>query len=169
MNKITSTEWAEKVAVFNVVPAQDSVQYLRMASAEEFGELIGIFAKALRKGTIDTDPIDAAHVIEEIGDVLWSRMQLWKIESLRPIELYDFGHSTWLEGEMYMQKWRTFQSQRSVADFLMNATVTGITIPSLLSIANHFNATPADVLSANVSKLQARLDSGTLDALRRPE
>lgn len=53
--------WTRTTAIY------PGVAYPRMGLAEETGELVGLFAKAVRDGT----DIDQQRIIKEAGDVLW--------------------------------------------------------------------------------------------------
>lgn len=56
----------------------DREEYPVLALAEEAGEVVGKFAKALRKGV----PVDKEAVAKELGDVLWNVAEIATILDL---------------------------------------------------------------------------------------
>lgn len=87
---MTPAEYQEQAHEFARYPEEHADLYLSLKWAEERGELLGLYAKAVGKGDgLSPDPIQ---VESEIGDMLWVKFEWLTVQ----------GHST--EG----QDWTSF-------------------------------------------------------------
>lgn len=67
MTARTFDEYQYEAGKTAIYPADRALDYLVTGLAGEVGELASVYAKSVRKDA----PLDAGHLLSEVGDVLW--------------------------------------------------------------------------------------------------
>lgn len=81
-----------KANSFVAFPKDKAYEYLTTALAEETGELLGIFAKNVRKGFgYEFDEDQKEDLKSEIGDVLWNLSQIAKFLGFNMSEIANYN------------------------------------------------------------------------------
>ncbi len=121
---------AEKFAVYDV-----ESYYPTFAVVEEFGELVGVYAKAIRKGV---EPCKAK-LADELGDCLWNLAMLDR----KPM----------LGASLYNSIDALFSDMVSMAD---NASCEHTLTIYARDVADYCDLTISQVCVRNIAKLKAR-------------
>lgn len=129
--------------------------YLFYALHEEFGELMGLFAKSIRAKI----PVDVEKVKLELGDIMWNISGMAIVYGLK---IRTSGEYQGVLTPSYIS---------DLADRWNMKLVSGKSISRAIDfvrcVAVMFDIKMQDILDANIAKLEARRAAGTLSSTTR--